>query len=232
MRNDHTTGAMVICDSAEQAKNMARAFEAKYTARNAEAPSLPEEIGRVVEPTPLYTVPNPSVDRHALILHDVGTKKERKTQVDAFKEGKIDILFVYNMLLTGFDAARLKKLYLGRIIKAHNLLQALTRVNRPYKSFRYGFVVDFVDIEREFEKTTKIISTNSRRNSVTSLAATLTSLRPRTKSSPTLRRSRTRFFGSTREMQKSFLNRSPKSKTASKCARSLKRSMMQRVSIT
>ncbi len=132
---------------------MARAFEAKYTARNAEAPSLPEEIGRVVEPTPLYTVPNLSVDRHALILHDVGTKKERKTQVDAFKEGKIDILFVYNMLLTGFDAARLKKLYLGRIIKAHNLLQALTRVNRPYKSFRYGFVVDFVDIEREFEKT-------------------------------------------------------------------------------
>ena len=60
-----------------------------------------------------------------------------------------------NMLLTGFDAARLKKLYLGRIIKAHNLLQALTRVNRPYKGYRYGYVVDFVDIESEFEKTNK-----------------------------------------------------------------------------
>ena len=75
--------------------------------------------------------------------------------MEAFKEGKIDILFVYNMLLTGFDAARLKKLYLGRIIKAHNLLQALTRVNRPYKGNRYGYVVDFVDIESEFEKTNK-----------------------------------------------------------------------------
>ncbi|WP_422387032.1 type I restriction enzyme subunit R domain-containing protein [Aggregatibacter actinomycetemcomitans] len=32
------------------------------------------------------------------------------------------------MLLTGFDAPRLKKLYLGRLIKAHNLLQTLTRV--------------------------------------------------------------------------------------------------------
>ena len=41
-------------------------------------------------------------------------------------EEKIDFLFVYNMLLTGFDAKRLKKLYLGRIIRKHNLLQALT----------------------------------------------------------------------------------------------------------
>lgn len=57
------------------------------------------------------------------------------------------------MLLTGFDAPRLKKLYLGRIIKEHNLLQTLTRVNRPYKNFRYGYVVDFADIKKEFDKT-------------------------------------------------------------------------------
>lgn len=153
MRNDHTTGAMVICDSAEQAKNMARIFEAKYSAIVKRSTSVHEELGTVAEPAPQYVDSTRSVVSHALILHDVGTKKERKDQVEAFKEGKIDILFVYNMLLTGFDAARLKKLYLGRVIKAHNLLQALTRVNRPYKSFRYGFVVDFVNIESEFEKT-------------------------------------------------------------------------------
>lgn len=61
----------------------------------------------------------------------------------------------YNMLLTGFDAPRLKKLYLGRVIKDHNLLQALTRVNRPYKNYRYGYVVDFADIRAEFDKTNK-----------------------------------------------------------------------------
>jgi type I restriction enzyme R subunit len=49
----------------------------------------------------------------------------------------------------------LKKLYLGRLIKRHNLLQALTRVNRPYKNFRYGFVVDFADIRKEFDATNK-----------------------------------------------------------------------------
>lgn len=65
------------------------------------------------------------------------------------------MLVVYNMLLTGFDAPRLKKQYLGRVIKQHNLLQTLTRVNRPYKSFRYGYVVDFADIRAEFDKTNK-----------------------------------------------------------------------------
>src|SRR5690606_41265612 len=59
------------------------------------------------------------------------------------------------MLLTGFDAKRLKKLYLGRIIRKHNLLQALTRVNRTYKDFRYGYVVDFADIRKEFDETNK-----------------------------------------------------------------------------
>ena len=70
-----------------------------------------------------------------------------------FKDGKIDLLFVYNMLLTGFDSSRLKKLYIGRVIKSHNLLQALTRVNRTYEEFNYGYVVDFANIEKEFEKT-------------------------------------------------------------------------------
>jgi len=59
------------------------------------------------------------------------------------------------MLLTGFDAKRLKKLYLNRVIKAHNLLQALTRVNRTYKDHRYGYIVDFADIEKEFDKTNR-----------------------------------------------------------------------------
>ncbi|XAM17915.1 hypothetical protein V3I05_09540 [Helicobacter mastomyrinus] len=59
------------------------------------------------------------------------------------------------MLLTGFDAPRLKKLYLCREAKEHNLLQTLTRVNRPYKNFHYGYVVDFADIDKEFDKTNK-----------------------------------------------------------------------------
>lgn len=132
---DDSIGAMVICDSSEQAKNMFDIFNKKYAARASDAKKL--------------------ATKSALILYDVGDKQERKNWVEEFKVGKIDILFVYNMLLTGFDAKRLKKLYLGRVIRKHNLLQALTRVNRRYGDFRYGFVVDFADITKEFDATNK-----------------------------------------------------------------------------
>ncbi|MCI5060520.1 MAG: type I restriction endonuclease [Alphaproteobacteria bacterium] len=132
---DNSIGGMVICDSADQAKKMFEIFESKYAKDNVQS--------------------DEQVRNAALILHDIGTKEERKDQVEDFKAGKIDFLFVYNMLLTGFDAKRLKKLYLGRVIKRHNLLQALTRVNRTYKDFRYGYVVDFADIRKEFDATNK-----------------------------------------------------------------------------
>ncbi len=126
--NDDTIGGMVICDSYKQAEQMFNIFNQKYLAK--------EKVGKA-----------------ELILYDVGTKDDREDMVENFKEGKINFLFVYNMLLTGFDSPRLKKIYFGRKIKSHNLLQALTRVNRPYKDFRYGYVVDFADIEAEFKKT-------------------------------------------------------------------------------
>lgn len=119
-------GGMVVCDSSEQAREMFRIFN-----ETAETHKLTS----------------------ALILHDEDDKDTRKAKTKDFKDGKIDLLFVYSMLLTGFDAPRLKKLYLGRKIRAHNLLQTLTRVNRPYKNFKLGYVVDFADISEEFEIT-------------------------------------------------------------------------------
>jgi type I restriction enzyme R subunit len=89
-----------------------------------------------------------------IILHDTDDKETRKQIVKDFKKNMtIDILIVFNMLLTGFDAPRLKRLYFGRKLKDHNLLQAITRVNRPYKDMRYGFLIDFADIKRNFEET-------------------------------------------------------------------------------
>lgn len=127
-----TIGGMVVCDSSKQAEMLSSLFGKIYADRSTDSH------------TP---------DKAALILHNEGDKKSRTDDIAKFKSGKIDILFVYNMLLTGFDAPRLKKLYLGRVIKEHNLLQTLTRVNRPYKNFRYGYVVDFADIKKEFDKT-------------------------------------------------------------------------------
>lgn len=152
---DHTIGGMVVCDSSDQAKKLFEIFVNKYNPHQ-------KTLETVAKFTPTFEISEEVAnyqEKHqltaSLILHDVGSKDKRKTEVENFKEGKIDLLFVYNMLLTGFDAKRLKKLYIGRKIKDHNLLQTLTRVNRPYKKFRYGFVVDFADITQDFEKTNK-----------------------------------------------------------------------------
>ncbi|MBL6448380.1 type I restriction endonuclease subunit R [Fulvivirga sp. 29W222] len=147
---DSSLGAMVICDSSDQAKMMHEVFQEKYAQQDE------DELPLAAEPTLAYAKKKSEsykVTTAALILHDIGTKEDRKNLVKDYKAGNIDILFVFNMLLTGFDAKRLKKLYLGRVIKAHNLLQALTRVNRTYKNYRYGYVVDFADIKKEFDKT-------------------------------------------------------------------------------
>lgn len=150
--DDPTIGAMVICDSSEQAEKLYEIFQEKYQDPEEEVFIMQE----AAEPDVAYGVKRRNkyaVTTASLILHDVGTKADREALIDKFKAGKTDVLFVYNMLLTGFDAPRLKKLYLGRVIRKHNLLQALTRVNRTYKNFRYGYVVDFADIEEEFRKT-------------------------------------------------------------------------------
>ncbi|RTY81413.1 type I restriction endonuclease subunit R [Flavobacterium sp. LS1P28] len=150
--NDNTIGGLVVCDSSEQAKMLFEIFESKYAINNTNNSGLLQ----AAEPSESYGSKKKvesKVTTAAVILHDIGTKEDRKNKVEEFKDGTIDFLFVYNMLLTGFDAPRLKKLYIGRVIKAHNLLQTLTRVNRTYKEFRYGYVVDFADIQKEFDKT-------------------------------------------------------------------------------
>ncbi len=97
-----------------------------------------------------------------LVITDTDDPKQKKInrnhQID-FRDTLVpDILIVNFMLTTGYDVKRLKKMYLLRGPHAQSLLQTISRVNRPYKSpngkvYRYGYIVDFVDIEQEYDKT-------------------------------------------------------------------------------
>ena len=63
------------------------------------------------------------------------------------------ILIVNNMLLTGFDAPVEQVMYLDKVIVAHNLLQAIARVNRVGGDGKdKGFVVDYVGIGHHLKK--------------------------------------------------------------------------------
>ena len=82
----------------------------------------------------------------------------KNNQIDFRDTLAPDILIVNFMLTTGYDVKRLKKMYLLRGPHAQSLLQTISRVNRPYKSpngkvYKYGYIVDFVDIEKEYDNT-------------------------------------------------------------------------------
>ena len=120
-----TVAGMIVCETNAQARELYRLF----VARDSEFKAV-------------------------LILHDEGDKLDRKVSIEEYKKKEsIDFLIVNNMLLTGFDAPRLKKLYLCRKLDGHSLLQALTRVNRPFRDFKYGYVVDFANIKENFVET-------------------------------------------------------------------------------
>ena len=128
--SDVTIGGMIVCASNPQAKKIKRWFDenSKLSA------------GLVISDEAIPAAVN------------------KNTQI-SFKETlQPDILVVHQMLTTGYDVNRLKKMYLLRNAKEHTLLQTISRVNRPYKSpngnvYRYGYIVDFVDIAEEYDRT-------------------------------------------------------------------------------
>lgn len=155
IQGDETLGGMVICETSEQARRLYEVFQEeweKYQPKPIKI-KLPDGSTILGEPQIEYKSKCRPL-KAGIILHDTDDKETRKQIIKNFKKNMtVDILIVFNMLLTGFDAPRLKRLYFGRKLKDHNLLQAITRVNRPYKDMRYGFLIDFADIKRNFDET-------------------------------------------------------------------------------
>ncbi|MGL2443081.1 type I restriction endonuclease [Helicobacter pylori] len=135
VNNDENLKAMVVCFSSAQAKLANCLFN--------------EVQEKVLQENPNLRILNKL--KSSLILHD---EQEVKEKIHSFKHEDTDIVFVFNMLLTGFDLPSLKRLYIHRELKDHNLLQALARVNRSYNNMSFGYLIDFVGIQENFDKTT------------------------------------------------------------------------------
>ncbi|WP_100982878.1 type I restriction endonuclease [Helicobacter pylori] len=136
VNNDENLKAMVVCFSSDQARLANLLFneiQEKVLQENPNLKSLKKQL------------------QSSLILHD---EQEVKEKIYSFKHEDTDIVFVFNMLLTGFDLPNLKRLYIHRELKDHNLLQALARVNRSYNNMSFGYLIDFVGIKENYDKTT------------------------------------------------------------------------------
>ncbi len=136
VNNDENLKAMVVCFSSAQAKLANLLFN--------------EVQEKVLQENPNLRILKKQL-QSSLILHD---EQEVKEKIYSFKHEDTDIVFVFNMLLTGFDLPNLKRLYIHRELKDHNLLQALARVNRPYNNMSFGYLIDFVGIKENYDKTT------------------------------------------------------------------------------
>lgn len=68
------------------------------------------------------------------------------------------ILIVSDMLLTGYDAPIVQCMYIDKLLKEHNLLQAIARVNRTGSGKEYGLVVDYAGITNYLTDALKIFS--------------------------------------------------------------------------
>ena len=78
----------------------------------------------------------------------VRTKSQMKAIKDRFKDPKdpLQLVIVRDMWLTGFDAPCAHTMYIDKIMKGHNLMQAIARVNRVFGEKQNGLVVDFIGI--------------------------------------------------------------------------------------
>jgi type I restriction enzyme R subunit len=96
-------------------------------------------------------------------IKDLTDGEKNKEKITSFKipygiekdgvKGDVGILIVCDMLLTGFDAPIEQVMYLDKVIVAHNLLQAIARVNRVDNDDKdVGFIVDYVGIGHHLKK--------------------------------------------------------------------------------
>lgn len=132
VNTDNTIGGMIVCRSSTQAKKMHAWFKENSQLSTGLVISDPEDTNQ--------------------------SAANKNNQLDFKYEGHPDILVVEYMLTTGYDVDRLKKMYLLRGPHAQNLLQTISRVNRPYKSpqgivYKFGYITDFVDIDKEYDRT-------------------------------------------------------------------------------
>ncbi|MBD1261997.1 type I restriction endonuclease subunit R [Maribacter polysiphoniae] len=70
-------------------------------------------------------------------------------------EDPLKMVIVRDMWLTGFDAPCAHTMYVDKIMKGHNLMQAIARVNRVFEGKPNGLVVDFIGISGFLAEATK-----------------------------------------------------------------------------
>ena len=86
--------------------------------------------------------------REQTISKHYKSKSEMIELVRQFKDenNDLELLIVCDMYLTGFDAPVTHTMYVDKPLHDHNLIQAISRVNRVHKDKPNGMIIDYIGI--------------------------------------------------------------------------------------
>jgi type I restriction enzyme R subunit len=81
-------------------------------------------------------------------------KEARRKLAERFKDpaNNLQLVIVCDMWLTGFDVPCLHTMYVDKLMRGHNLMQAIARVNRIYKDKPGGLIVDYIGFASDLQK--------------------------------------------------------------------------------
>ena len=153
--------AMIVCHNRYQAIAYKKAFNKLASlGQNSFQSKVIMSFDTKKDPQEFYDLATPEADTKKAIEdfklpfgdeNDKSRGGKRQFDNTAF-------LIVSDMLLTGYDAPILQTLYVDKILKEHNLLQAIARVNRTRKGKNAGYVVDFAGITKHLVDALEIFS--------------------------------------------------------------------------
>jgi type I restriction enzyme, R subunit len=99
-----------------------------------------------------------AIDYPLVARHQLDEAQEKRVRKQFRRPDQLPkILIVTDKLLTGFDAPVLYAMYLDKPMRDHVLLQAISRVNRPYEDDQgrqkpSGLIIDFIGMLRDLKK--------------------------------------------------------------------------------
>jgi type I restriction enzyme R subunit len=86
----------------------------------------------------------------------ITTKKQREKIKDRMVDpaDPLKLVIVCDMWLTGTDIPCLHTLYVDKPMRGHNIIQAISRVNRVFRDKPHGMIVDYIGIGEELREAT------------------------------------------------------------------------------
>lgn len=98
---------------------------------------------------------------------DISKRIKDREKIGFDEKGRIDILLVVNMFLTGFDAKKVNTLYVDKNLRYHGVIQAFSRTNRILNEQKsHGNILCFRNLKKNTDEAIALFSNKNAREEI------------------------------------------------------------------